>query len=219
MKRASLWAVVCALSIALAASADSMADTLELPDAELGWSDSRAAGLVSDAGVFAIERTERANERMTLRMTVVPTNAALPEMVVTGIRLDDVVAENQVGRGWTGQMDGESVSGTLRVYSEDIESGDVCFHWQATNGDDKVVLDVVVTTDTEAAHQVTEAFGSLAVWPWKAYCGCDGLNTLCAHEPLDCQLHAACPSGSGDTCHWYIIFDPWYACSMLEPLP
>ncbi|MGD8452523.1 MAG: hypothetical protein PVJ57_11950 [Phycisphaerae bacterium] len=219
MKRTIKVAFVVGVSCAWAASAvASTGEPVEVENAGLSWVDDSCAVLAGDAGAFMIEQMNGASGCLVLNLTFLPAEVGRSEVSVTGVVFEDAHSKGHQGRAWSGEMNGERVRGTLRVLMEDPGSGDVCFHWHAIDGAGCSVLDLAITVDVDAAHELVTELGGVGVWPWKSYCGCDSLNVLCASN-RHCQQPTPCPSGSPDTCHWIIIFDPWYIATGAQSQP
>lgn len=117
-----------------------------------------------------------------------------------------------LGTTWSGVIDGEQVQGTIRA-SLDEPYTEIVLEMVQLDQDGNAVTNVSVTSQSS---DFSRTISPAAVWPYKSYCGCDSLNTLCA-STADCTVSLGCPSGSTDVCHWIIIFDPWFMAAAARP--
>ena len=114
-------------------------------------------------------------------------------------RVDHVMVDRRItaqGLPWTGfDQSGQPVDGTLRLMLD-----------PAGNFRLEISQAGVTVADVEVDPGV--ALEAMISWPFKRYCGCNNLNTICASN-ANCTTGAACPGTPGQICRWHIIFDPW----------
>jgi|GEM_PF-6720524 len=162
---------------------------------------------VGENGVLCVDRMVKEPGVVTYSVTAVTDHL---RWMVTDMRPDEKSnALSHAGAAWTGLRDGKEVKGTIRVFTE-APFDHLTIQISESSGRDTLARIVVHVSPTE-----TNLHAVAAVWPFKAYCGCNNLNTLCASDS-HCTYSSACPSTPGQVCHWYIIFDPWTVQAVVE---